>query len=78
MTEHTSLNPRRFDAILASPEKLWGLNSIAAAIGLSVDATRRLAHSGKAPIYRPDGRRYFALRSELNAWLRSKPAQRRA
>ena len=52
-------------------EKIWGLGNIARALGLSVDTTRRLASRPGVPIYRPDGR-YFALRSELNAWLRQK------
>ena len=70
--DRPNLDRWRFDAITSGPEKLWGLEAIAHAIGLSVDATRRLAERNLAPIYRPDGRRYFALRSELNAWLRTK------
>ena len=67
-----TLDAQRFDTILRGPEKIWGLSNIACAIGLSIDATRKLAHSEGVPIYRPDGsKRYFALRSELNAWLRS-------
>jgi hypothetical protein len=63
--------PSRSDAVPAGTEKIWGLGNIARALGLSVDTTRRLAARPGVPIYRPDGR-YFALRSELNAWLRSK------
>lgn len=75
MSSNPPLDRWRFDAITSGPERLWGLTAIAQAIGLSVDATRRLAETQRAPIYRPDGRRYFALRSELNAWLRSRPAR---
>jgi aspartate aminotransferase-like enzyme len=64
------LDPWRFDAITSGPEKLWGLTSISAAIGVSVDKTRRLARLDHVPIYRPDGKSYFALRTELNAWLK--------
>ena len=61
----------RFDAIVSGPEKLWGLAAISSALGLSLDATRKLAKSDAVPITRPAGsKRYFALRSELNAWLR--------
>ena len=71
-SNHPPLDPWRFDAITAGPEKLWGLTSIAGALGISVDKARRLAKMDHVPIYRPDGRNYFAVRSELNAWLRSK------
>ncbi|WP_040651508.1 hypothetical protein [Roseovarius sp. 217] len=70
-SKHPQLDPWRFDAITNGPEKLWGLTNIAAAIGLSVDKTRRLAKLEHVPIYRPDGRSYFALKSELNTWLRT-------
>ncbi|AXQ94007.1 helix-turn-helix domain-containing protein [Cereibacter azotoformans] len=70
MMNHPPLDPERFDAITSGPEKLWGLPAISKALGVSVDTVRRWARHGRAPIYRPDGERYFALRSELNAWLR--------
>ncbi|SDY18391.1 DNA-binding protein [Citreimonas salinaria] len=69
---HPPLDPWRFDAIAAGPEKLWGLPAIAAALGISIDKARRLARLPDCPIYRPDGGSYFAFRGELNAWLRSK------
>lgn len=73
MQPKPKLDAKAFDAIVKRPEKLWGLAAIAGVIGLSVDATRRVAATGKAPIYRPEGSgRWFALRSELNAWLRSR------
>lgn len=73
MDAKQQITATRFDAIVRGPEKLWGLSNIAGAIGLSVDATRRLAADQNAPIYRPNGcKRYFALRSELNSWLRSR------
>ncbi|EYD74085.1 hypothetical protein Rumeso_04338 [Rubellimicrobium mesophilum DSM 19309] len=65
----TSTTP--FDALSTGADKLWGLRAIAQALGLSVDTTRRLARKPGVPIYQPAGR-YFAVRSELNAWLRSK------
>jgi hypothetical protein len=71
-SNHPPLDPWRFDAVTGGPEKLWGLNSIASALGISVDKARRLARMHDVPIYRPDGISYFAFRSELNAWLRSK------
>jgi excisionase family DNA binding protein len=68
------LDPWRFDAITKpeKPENLWGLAEIAQALGVSVDKARRLARLDHVPIYRPDGRSYFAFRSELMAWLRTK------
>lgn len=72
---NTTINPPldrwRFDAISTGPEKLWGLTTIAAALGVSVDKARRLAKRDDVPIYLPNGSgQYFACRSELNAWLR--------
>ena len=71
MTDIPPLDRWRLDGLLAGPEKIWGLNGIAIVLGVSVDTARRLSQSQKAPIYRPGGR-YFAFRSELVAWLRSK------
>ena len=69
----TDLSPTRFDAATAARkrEKLWGAPSIAQALGVSVDTVRRLARIPSVPIYKPAG--YFAYRSELESWLRSKP-----
>ncbi|MGK7759431.1 DNA-binding protein [Marinovum sp. B10] len=72
MNNTPPLDRWRFDAITTGPEKLWGLTTIATAIGVSVDKARRLARLPDCPIYRPDGGSYFALRSELNAWLKRK------
>lgn len=66
------LDTWRFDAITSGPEKIWGLTNIAAALGVGVDKARRIAQLDHSPIYQPDGESYFAVRSELNAWLRSK------
>ncbi|TKA98553.1 DNA-binding protein [Cereibacter changlensis] len=71
MSQLPPLDTWRFDAITAGPEKLWGLTAIAAALGISVDKTRRLARRPTVPIYRNEGG-YFATRSELNVWLRRK------
>jgi len=56
------------------PEKLWGAPQIALAANLSCTAVRRLAKDPRVPIYMPPGsNRLFAFRSELHAWLRTKP-----
>ena len=67
-----------FDAIFGKPpapkpEKLWGRPAIAQALGVSVDMVVSLARHPGCPIYRPAGK-YFAYRSELERWLRTKPA----
>ena len=75
MSDSERLDPMRFDMLTSGPEKLWGLNTIARAIGRSVDTTRSLAKREDVPIYRPPGTKgYFALRSELHDWLRTKAA----
>jgi hypothetical protein len=65
-----------FDATVgqrpARPEKLWGRPAIARALGVSVDTVVSLARNADCPIYMPAGR-YFAYRSELERWLRTKP-----
>lgn len=68
----TALTPQQFDALTRKPEKLWGAPAIARALGVSVDTVYRFTTETNCPIYRP-GARYFAYRSELEAWLRSKP-----
>lgn len=66
------ITPNHFDRIAsAKPEKLWGAPAIAAALGISVDTVREWARDPSVPIYRPRG--YFARRTELEAWLRTKP-----
>lgn len=49
-------------------DKLWGLREIGNALGISTRRVRTLAEQPGAPIYKPDGQRYFALRNELVAW----------
>lgn len=72
------LDAASFDALtrpLKKAERLMGASAIARAIGVSEDTVRRLAHEPGVPIYRPPGLgRYVAYRSELEAWLRTKPA----
>lgn len=69
------LTPERLDAILiARPEKLWGAPAIALAMGVSVDTVRKWAKEPDVPIYNPRPRTYFAMRAELEAWLRTKAA----
>ncbi|SFP62999.1 helix-turn-helix domain-containing protein [Tranquillimonas alkanivorans] len=70
-SHHPPLDRWRFDAIASGPEKLWGLEEIARALGVSIDTARRWARRADVPIYKPAGR-YFAVRSELNAWLRQR------
>lgn len=65
----------RADALLDPERKLWGLPLIAEALGVSVDTARTWAKMDGVPIYRPAGTgSYFAFRTELLAWLRTKPA----
>jgi len=53
--------------------KLWGAAEIAQCIGVSIDHVYDLACDPRVPIYRPPGTgRYFAFKSELRAWLRSR------
>jgi len=67
------LTPERLDSLFVGRvEKLWGANAISRALGLSPDTVQRLAQDPSVPIYKPAGR-YFAYRSELERWLRSKP-----
>ncbi|WP_370158455.1 helix-turn-helix transcriptional regulator [Salipiger bermudensis] len=63
----------RFDELAGGAEKIWGLEAIAKVLGVSSSTARRWADLDDVPIYRPAGvGAYFALRSELIAWLRSK------
>lgn len=74
-TTRAELNALRFDALVSGPEKLWGLGCIARAIGVSESTVRRWADEPDVPIYQPSGAgRYFALRSELNLWLKRRSA----
>jgi excisionase family DNA binding protein len=69
------LTPERLDTMLTPPaRKLWGAPSIATALGVSVDTVRKWAKEPGVPIYNPRPRTYFAYRSELEAWLRTKAA----
>ncbi|SDL72249.1 DNA-binding protein [Aliiruegeria lutimaris] len=64
------ITPKRFDALTTGPEKLWGLEAIAEALGVSVNKARRLAKLPSWPIYKPEGSgTWFAFRSELMAKL---------
>jgi hypothetical protein len=65
------LDKWRADDILEPNRPLWGLPTIAKAIGVSVDKARELAQNPSVPITRPEGSRtYFAYLSELRGWLR--------
>lgn len=57
-------------------ERLWGATEISAYLGISVETVYAWAADPRCPIYKP-GRRYFALKSELRGWLRSKPGETR-
>lgn len=70
---HPPLDQWRFDALVGGPEKLWGLVCIAQSLGVSESTVRRWAEEPGVPIYQPSGTgRYFALRSELNQWLKGR------
>lgn len=69
-----AITPERFDRLLVAPERLWGAKSIAAVLGVSEGTVRRWARDPDVPVYSPRRGRYFARRSELETWLRSKPA----
>lgn len=71
MNEPT-LTPETLDGILQPPpRKIWGAPAIARILGVSVDTVYALAKDPASPVYKPNG--YFAYRSELEAWLRTKP-----
>lgn len=57
-------------------DAIWGARAIAKFLGLSESRTYELADDEKCPIYRPSGR-YFALKSELLQWLRTKSGTER-
>lgn len=75
---HPKITPPLFDAMVhpkPKPERLIGAPAIAKALGMSEDTVIRLAATEGVPIYKPPGLgRYYAFRSELEAWLRTKPA----
>ncbi len=71
MTDYPPLDKWRLDALLNGPEKIWGVKAIAEFLGVSESKVRRMAKRPTVPIYRPAGM-YFAFRSELTDWLRSK------
>ena len=65
------LDKWRADDVLEPNRPLWGLPSIAKALGVSVDRARELARNPAVPISKPEGSgSYFAYLSELRAWLR--------
>ena len=74
----TNLTPGSLDSMLkplAKPERLLGAPAIAQALGVSEEVIPRLARTPGVPIYMPPGlNRYVAFRSELDAWMRTKPA----
>jgi hypothetical protein len=53
---------------------LWGAKAIANFMGRSVDTVYNLADDPKAPVYKPGGR-YYAIKSELIVWLKTKPTK---
>jgi hypothetical protein len=56
-------------------DHLWGAKAIAAFIGRSVDVVYELADDETAPVHKPGGR-YYAAKSELRCWLRTKPTRK--
>jgi len=65
-----------FDAAFGRPaprvEKLWGRPAIARVLGVSEDTVAKWARETGVPIYQPRRGTYFALRSELETWLKTK------
>lgn len=55
-------------------ERLWGASEIGSFLGVSVDTVYEWALDPDVPIYKP-GSRYFAIKSELARWLRTKPRE---
>lgn len=70
MSKHPPITPDRFDQMIKRPELLWGLNEIAKATNVSEQTVRRWHRQGLAPITKPDGKRFFAFRSEITEWLK--------
>jgi len=66
-SDNPPLDRWRFDTITSGPDRIWGLENIARAAGVSSDTARRWARRG-API-RKVGGRWFTTRAALNAWL---------
>lgn len=71
-----TMTPERFDAVVrpSKPERLWGAPEIAQMLGVSENTVRNWARDPAVPIYAPRRGTYFAYRSELENWLRKKPA----
>lgn len=68
-----ALDRWRLDEVLEPNRPIWGLDNIAKILGLSRDTVRKLAKCPGVPIYQPEGAgNYFAFRSELFEWLKSK------
>lgn len=68
----------RADAILTPDRPVWGLEAIGRVLGLSRDTVRRLAQDPRVPISKPEGAgSYFAWRSELITWLRTRSPDQR-
>jgi hypothetical protein len=65
--------PHRSDT--AADDHLWGAKAIGQFIGRSVDFVYELAEDDSAPVHKPGGR-YYAAKSELRCWLRSKPTRK--
>ncbi len=62
------------EMVLLQDDALWGAKSIASFAGVGVDTIYAWALDPDVPVYKPGGR-YFAIRSELLTWLRSKPTK---
>ena len=72
-TESPPLDRWRVDELLEPARPIWGLPAIAKMLGVSVDKARELAKQDGVPIYKPCGSgQYFAFRSEIVEWLRTK------
>lgn len=73
--QNRKLEPRSIEIPMAEMprECLWGAPRIARFCGVSIDTVHRWARLPNVPVFKPKGATYFAVRSELARWMRSKP-----
>lgn len=67
MTDEIKLNE-----INLREEALWGARNIAKMARVSVDRVYDWAKIPDCPIFQPDGKQYFVIKSEFMRWLRRK------
>ena len=59
----------RLTKILSKHEKPLALREAAAYLDISVSYLYKLTHKNLIPHYKPNGKKIFFLKSELNKWL---------